>query len=95
MKNGKKRVISLVLAVILCVGMLPGFTAQAAGNAMSLSETRALLNRVELHPQRTGYAEMDRLLGNILAPYADRDPYTKIKAMYDWSVYNVTYSWAG
>lgn len=95
MKNGKKQVISLVLAVILCVGMLPGFTAQAAGNAMSLSETRALLNRVELHPQRTGYAEMDRLLGNILAPYADRDPYTKIKAMYDWSVYNVTYSWAG
>ena len=95
MKKIGKQVLSLMLVLILCLSVLPGMGAQAAGNAMGLDAVKALLNKVELHPQRTGYAEMDKLLEDILAPYAESDPYTQIKAMYDWSVYNIVYSWAG
>ena len=95
MKKFRKQALSLMLVLVLCLSVLPGMSAQAAGNAMGLDAVKALLNKVELHPQRTGYAEMDQLLGEILAPYEKSDPYTKIKAMYDWTVYNIEYSWAG
>lgn len=95
MKKCGKGILSLLLVMVFCLGLLPAPAAQAAGNAMSLGEVKALLNKVELHPQRTGYAEMDEILGKILAPYGKSDPYTQIKAMYDWSVNNVDYSWEG
>ncbi len=87
------RVIALLLAVIFCVGMCP-LTASAA-EALSLSEVRQLLNAEKLHPQRTGYPAIDSRLEAILAPYQGKDTYTKIKALYDWTVVNVDYSWNG
>ncbi len=87
------RVISLLLAVIFCLGMCP--LAASAAEALSLNEVRLLLNAEELHPQRTGYPAIDSRLESILAPYREKDTYTKIKALYDWSVVNVNYSWNG
>lgn len=95
MKKTLNRVLSLLLAVVLCLGLLPVGTAQAAGDALDMGAVRTLLNAEKLHPQRTGYPELDGLLERIVAPYKDRDNYTKIKAMYDWAVTQVSYSWAG
>lgn len=95
MKKSGKRIASFLLSLLLCLTLLPVSSAQAAGDAMSLESVKELLNSVELHPQRTGYVEMDRLLEQILAPYAESDAYTKLKAMYDWTVENITYSWEG
>ncbi len=94
MKPKWKKLLSFVLAVLLCLSTLP-VTASAVGDAMSLEKVQRLLNREELHPQRTGYAAIDQQLEKILAPYAGKDTYTKIKAMYDWSVNNIDYSWNG
>lgn len=93
--NLAKRVLSLLLAVLLCIAMLPTGFASAAGDAMSLNEVKALVNREPLHPQRTGYPALDRLLHNLLAPYENRDAYTRLKALYDWTVTEIEYSWDG
>lgn len=95
MKKSGKRIVSFLLSILLCLALLPVNSARAAGDAMSLESVKSLLNSVELHPQRTGYAEMDRLLGNLLAPYEKSDAYTKLKALYDWTVENIEYSWEG
>jgi len=80
---------------MLCFNPALVVSVRAAGDAMSLNEVKELLNAVELHPQPTGYAEMDRLLAERLEPYEEEDNYTKLKAMYDWLVENVSYSWEG
>lgn len=95
MKKGINRGLSLLLAVVLCLCLLPGNRVQAAGDAMSLESVKKLLNSAELHPQRTGYLEFDRLLEEMVSPYENRDTYTKLKALYDWTVENITYSWEG
>jgi len=95
MRKSGKRIISFLLSLLLCLTLLPVSSAQAAGDAMSLESVKKLLNSVELHPQRTGYVEMDRLLEKLLAPYAEKDAYTKLKALYDWTVENIEYSWEG
>ncbi len=84
-----------MLSLLLCLTLLPVSSARAAGDAMSLESVKKLLNSVELHPQRTGYVEMDRLLEKLLAPYEKSDAYTKLKALYDWTVENIEYSWEG
>lgn len=84
-----------MLSLVLCLTLLPVSSARAAGDAMSLESVKKLLNSVELHPQRTGYVEMDRRLEQLLAPYAKSDAYTKLKALYDWTVENIDYSWEG
>lgn len=89
------RLTALVLALVLCFNPMLAAAAHAAGDAMGLSEVAELLNSVELHPQPTGYAEMDRLLAERLEPYEREDNFTKLKAMYDWLVENVSYSWEG
>ena len=89
-----KRFLSFALALCLLLGCLPLFSASAAGDAMSADAVRTLLNSVTLHPQRTGYIELDQLLEKIFAPYANSDNYTKLKAAYDWTIQNINYSWA-
>lgn len=89
-----KRILSFLLALALCICLFPASRA-AAAEALSLDQVRRLLNAEELHPQRTGYQELDGLLEGLLAPYEGKDTYTKIKALYDWSVVNVDYSWDG
>ena len=44
---------------------------------------------------KTGYVELDEMLEALAAPYAGKDTYTRIKAMYDWAVNNIDYSWDG
>ena len=63
-------------------------------DALSTSEARTLLNSQELHPQRTGWVELDNLIENMLEN-AGSDTYSKLRYMYDWLVKNVTYSWEG
>ncbi len=95
MKKICRKVLSLVLAAVLCVSLLPVNSALAYGDAMSTESVKKLLNAEELHPQRTGYPEIDGMLEKIIAPYKGADTYTKIKAMYDWAVNNIVYSWDG
>ena len=63
-------------------------------DALAPSEMEALLNRQTLHPQRTGWMELDNLLDQMLQN-AGSDTYSKLRYMYDWLVKNVTYSWEG
>lgn len=58
-------------------------------------DINAVLNSVELHPQRTGYAALDKLLENILKPYANASTAKKVQVCYDWTVRNINYSWSG
>ncbi len=94
-KKAWKKLLALLTAVALCVCVFPGNSARAAGDALPLSTVEKLLNAEELHPQRTGYAAIDGMLEKIDAPNRGNDTYTRIKAMYDWSVNNISYSWAG
>lgn len=64
-------------------------------DALSQSEIKALLNQQELHPQETGWDKLDALLDQLLTPYRDQDTYTQLRAIYDYLVTNVTYSWEG
>lgn len=89
-----KRLVSLVLAVMLCLASLPGLPAQAA-EALSPEEVKALLNAEPLFPQRTGYPALDAKFEELLAPYKEKDTYTRVKALYDWSVSQIDYSWEG
>lgn len=94
MKRALNRAMALVLMMALCLGMLP-VQAGAAGEALTLTQVKTLLNAEELHPQKTGYPELDGLLEQILKPYAQKDTYAKIRGMYDWTVEKVSYSWQG
>lgn len=86
-----KRFISLLLIAVLLLGTL---TVSAAGDAMKESNLKTLINSVELKPQRSGYPEVDAILEEIFAPYAEADNYTKLKYAYDWATLEITYSWA-
>lgn len=89
----RTRILSLILALVIVLSMLP-ITASALDDiSLSVNDAKELLNHVELHPQRTGYAEVDALMESILAPYNDRDTYTKVKNAYVWLIRNVNYSW--
>ena len=44
MKKTRGRLLSLVLAVLLCVAVLPTGSARAMGDAMSLDQVKALMN---------------------------------------------------
>ncbi len=91
----RNKILVWLLSFVLCFCMLPVNSAQAANEAMSFDEVRQLVNGIELHPQRTGYPEMDKLLEDLVKPYEGKDNYTKIGAMYDWVVTNIEYSWEG
>ena len=64
-------------------------------DALSKSEMKALINQQELHPQETGWDKLDALLNNLLKPYRNKDTYTQLRAIYDYLVTEVTYSWEG
>lgn len=89
----RTRVITLLLALILLISLLPVAAVSAAGDAMPDAEVRELLNNAELYPQRTGYPELDALMRGILEDCEEEDTYTKVKTAYDWVVQNVKYSW--
>lgn len=95
MKKTRGRLLSLVLAVLLCVAVLPTGSARAMGDAMSLDQVKALMNAETLYPQKTGYLELDRMLEELVAPYKGKDTYTTLKGLYDWTVNNIDYSWDG
>ncbi len=59
------------------------------------SEMQALVNSIELHPQVTGWAELDQQIEALLAPYAGEDTYTQLWNAYSYLVKNVQYSWEG
>ncbi len=88
-----RKFLALLLLAAMLIGIVPT-TAQAAGDADPMDEVKELLNSVELHPQRTGYAELDRELAAVLMPYSTKDTFTKVKAAYDWTVLNISFSWA-
>lgn len=93
MKHCIRRLSALLLLLALLLTALP-LSVSAAGDAMSLSAAEALLNSVPLYPQKTGYEALDRIMEEILAPYADCDTYTKVKGAYDWCVTEINYNWA-
>ena len=54
-----------------------------------------ILDGAELYPQRTGYAALDKMLENIVAPLEGMSTSQKVQALYDWTVRNINYSWDG
>lgn len=92
MKRFLKRSCLLALALVLLISLC--IPAVSAADALDMEDMNALLNSVELHPQPTGYREIDEMMEEILAPYGDADTFTRVKAAYDWVVCNITYSWA-
>lgn len=64
-------------------------------DALPQSTMKELINSQKLHPQRTGYVELDNRIDEILEPYADQDAYTKIQAIYEWAIKNVVYTHNG
>lgn len=111
MKTHKKlRVASLFLALVLCFMPFISAYAQAADDPTIVADNRSamvvernvsnsqiisLLNSQTLHPQKTGYAALDKLLASVLAPYANKSTAEKVKACYAWTIQNIDYSWAG
>ncbi len=59
------------------------------------SKIISLLNSQELHPQKTGYAALDKLLESIVSSYDGMTTAEKVKACYAWTIQNIDYSWAG
>lgn len=100
----------LILALCIPMLPVTKITAQAADMTEADIDTRSamvveydansssveeLLNSQTLHPQKTGYAALDKLLESVLAPYAGKSTAEKVKACYAWTVRNIDYSWAG
>ena len=88
-----RRFLALLLLTALLFSLLPA-TVQAAGDAIAMNKIKKILNSVELHPQKTGYIELDRELAAVLKPYSGEDTFTKVKAAYDWTVLGINFSWA-
>lgn len=63
-------------------------------DAMDAETLKALVNSQELHPQRTGWMELDQLLGDMVKQGGD-DAYSQLWYMYSWLTKRVYYSWAG
>ena len=77
-------------------GSAANLTTEAwTNNALSADACRELINSETLYPQRTGWIQLDQVIETMLQPYEGQDTYTKLWAMYDWLVKNVTYSWSG
>lgn len=95
MKRIFRHFLLLILALTIVFGL--SITANAAWTDDSLpdEDMKTLMNAQALHPQPSGYRELDNLIAEILKPYEDSDTYTKIYALYDWTVRNITYSWEG
>lgn len=70
--------------------LVAAWTDDTVGEA----KAKELLNGAQLHPQKTGWKELDELLESMLKN-GGSDTYSKLKYMYDWLVKNVTYSWEG
>lgn len=80
--------------------MTEGITADRmeawTNNAEDWEQMKALLNSQELHPQRTGWLELDAILGQMVSDAGEgADTCTVLSYMYDWLVKKVTYSWLG
>ena len=89
-----RRTVCMVLVVMLVAGVLP--QSHAAGftnDALTTDQVRQLLNAQPLHPQVSGYTELDQVMAQIMAPYENADTYTKVKAAYDWVATQVHYTW--
>lgn len=104
------RAICLALTFVLCMAALPLPCAQAADLTQEDIDTKSamiversadnteiinLLNKQTLHPQKTGYTALDKLLASVLEPYANQTTAEKVKACYAWTIRNIDYSWAG
>lgn len=90
----RRRILSLLLAAVIVLSLLPAAVSALDKLSLSKADAQELLNTVELHPQRTGYAEVDALMESIIGNKPEDDTYTKVKRAYTWLIRNVQYSWA-
>lgn len=90
-KHTWTRVLSLVLVFVFCLSAVP----QVQTEAEAVSNMNSILNATTVYPQRTGYKSLDKLVSNVLAPYANKSTAEKVQACYDWCVRQINYSWAG
>ncbi len=90
-KHTWTRVLSLVLVFVFCLGAVP----QVQTEAEAVTNMNSILNATTVYPQRTGYKALDKLVSNVLAPYANKSTAEKVQACYDWCVTQINYSWAG
>lgn len=101
--------ICLALALTLWVGSLDsayGFNVLDGGESTTAVNEQIpppangfdindILDGAELHPQRTGYAALDKMLEDITAPLSGMSTSQKVQELYDWTVRNIDYSWDG
>lgn len=88
-----KKFLSMALALVLLLSLLPT-TVFAGGDALKTEDIKTVLNAVTLYPQKTGYEELDAALERVLGPVREADVYTQLKTAYDWTIYNIDFSWA-
>lgn len=86
-----RRILSILLIFAMCFAGL----SEIQPEAQAVSNINSLLNSVELHPQKTGYAALDKLLDSIMASCAGKTTAEKVQYCYDWTVRYIDYSWAG
>ena len=55
MKKKSNRAIAFLLAIVMCLALMPVGSAGAVGDAMSMDSVKKLLNAEKLYPQKTGY----------------------------------------
>ena len=62
MKKKSNRAIAFLLAIVMCLALMPVGSAGAVGDAMSMDSVKKLLNAEKLYSQKTGYVELDEIL---------------------------------
>ena len=72
-----------------------GLKAVWTHDAIGLDSIKTLLNAQTLHPQRTGWDQLDALLEQMISQAPGSDACSRLWYMYNWLAMNVTYSWAG
>lgn len=87
------RILSLLLISVIVLSMLPVSVFALDNLALPSAKAKEILNSAELHPQKTGYAEVDAKMESILRPYQEKDTCTKVRNAYIWLIRNVRYSW--
>lgn len=93
----KRRIVSYIILlstlVALFAGLAPAASASDDGYSLTDEQLYSLMEKETLHPQKTGYPEMDRVLEEIMAPYEGMDAVQKLKAIHEYVIRHITYSW--
>ena len=86
-----KRAICVILAAAMCFCILPFGASAKTGKYYSASA--GIINGVKLYPQKTGFINIDQIVGTLLSQLRPKCKTTAdlVQASYDWLVDNLSY----